>query len=175
MLNTYGAEYGKRVGAQVSIVSNSGGNQFHGDLFEYIRNSAVDARNYFDATIGAPPFKRNQFGGSLSGPVLRNKMFFFGNYEGFRQSLSTSAVATVPDALARQGKLPCYVVNPAGGCGTNPGGYITVPNLKQGMLPYVSNLFWIPANGPELLSTAAATAGLPTGAANFVGNPASGI
>jgi hypothetical protein len=175
MMNTYGAEYGKRVGAQISIVSNSGGNKLHGDVFEYIRNNAVDARNYFDATKGAPPFRRNQFGGAVSGPILRNKMFFFGNYEGFRQALNTSVVAPVPDALARQGMLPCYLVNPAGGCGANRGAYITVPNLKQGMLPYVSNLFYSTPTGPELLSTATATLGLPTGVANFIGNPSSGI
>jgi hypothetical protein len=175
MMNTYGAEYGKRVGAQISIVSNSGGNQLHGDVFEYIRNSAVDARNFFDSTKSAPPFKRNQFGGALSGPVLRNKIFFFGNYEGFRQSLSTSVVTPVPDALARQGMLPCYIANPAGGCGTAPGAYVRVPNLKTGMLAYVSNLFWAAPNGPEVLSTAASTAGLPTGVANFIGNPGSGI
>src|SRR3984885_1117089 len=147
MLNTYGAEYGKRVGAQISIVSNSGGNQFHGDVFEYIRNSAVDARNYFDSTNGTPPFKRNQFGGAASGPILRNKMFFFVNYEGFRQSLSTSSVNPVPDALARQGMLPCYIANPVGGCAGKPGAYVTVPNLKMGILPYVGNLFWAPPTG----------------------------
>ena len=175
MLNTYGAEYGKRVGAQISIVSNSGGNQFHGDVFEYIRNSAVDARNYFDSTKGTPPFKRNQFGGAASGPILRNKMFFFVNYEGFRQSLSTSSVNPVPDALARQGMLPCYIANPVGGCAGKPGAYVTVPNLKMGILPYVGNLFWAPPTGNEILSTAAATVGLPTGAANFVGNPVNTI
>jgi hypothetical protein len=178
MLYTYGVEYGKRVGAQISIVSNTGGNQFHGDVFEYMRNNAVDARNYFDATKGAPPFHRNQFGGAFDGPILRNRMFFFLNYEGFRQDLSTSAVTPVPDAQARQGMLPCYVAYPttyATSCGANQGGYVTVPNLKTGILPYVGNYFWPAANGPELLSTTAATAGLPTGIANFVGNPVSTI
>jgi hypothetical protein len=170
LLNTYGAEYGKRVGAQISIVSNSGGNQLHGDVFEYIRNNDVDARNYFDATKGAPPFKRNQFGGFLSGPILRNKAFFFGNYEGFRQSLATSVVTPVPDAQARQGLLPCYIVAPAGGC-ANQATHVPVTNLKMGMLPYVSDLFWSPPTGPELLSTS----GLPTGVANFIGNPKSSI
>src|SRR2546422_4381355 len=88
--HTYGAEYGKRAGAQVTVVSSSGTNQMHGDLFEYVRNSALDARNFFDDTIGAPPFKRNQFGGALGGPLKKDKMFLFGNYEGFRERLAVS-------------------------------------------------------------------------------------
>ena len=77
--HTYGAEYGKRAGAQVTVVSSSGTNQWHGDAFEYLRNSALDARNFFDDTIGAPPFKRNQFGGALGGPLKKDKAFIFGN------------------------------------------------------------------------------------------------
>ncbi len=74
--HTYGAEYGKRAGAQVTVVSSSGTNQWHGDAFEYLRNSALDARNFFDDTIGAPPFKRNQFGGALGGPTaLRRDLY----------------------------------------------------------------------------------------------------
>src|SRR5206468_5958106 len=69
--HSYGAEYGKRGGAQVTVVSSSGTNQSHGDAFEYLRNGALDARNFFDDTIGAPPFKRNQFGGALGGPLKR--------------------------------------------------------------------------------------------------------
>jgi hypothetical protein len=63
--DTYSAEYGKRSGAQVSVVTQSGSNQLHGAVFEFLRNNKLDARNFFDQTIGAPPFKRNQFGGSL--------------------------------------------------------------------------------------------------------------
>ncbi len=88
--DTYGATYGKRDGAQVSIVTTSGTNQLHGTAFEFIRNSALDARNYFDQ--GAiPEFQRNQFGGSLGGPIRANKLFLFGNYEGFRQNWGLSA------------------------------------------------------------------------------------
>src|SRR5215467_9416051 len=71
--NTYGAEYGKRAGGTVNIVTNSGTNQLHGDAFEYLRNSAFDARNFFDATTGTPPFKRHQFGGALGGPLKKDK------------------------------------------------------------------------------------------------------
>ena len=103
--DTYGASYGKRNGAQVSIVTTSGTNHLHGTAFEFIRNSALDARNYFDQ--GAiPEFQRNQFGASLGGPIRANKMFLFGNYEGFRQNWGLSAVTLVPDNQARQGYLP---------------------------------------------------------------------
>ena len=102
--NTYGAEYGKRAGGQVSIVTSSGTNQLHGDVFEFLRNSVLDARNFYDPR-SVPPFKRNQFGAALGGPLKRDKVFLFGNYEGFRQRLGISNVAIVPDANARQGLL----------------------------------------------------------------------
>jgi hypothetical protein len=89
--HTYGAEYGKRAGGQISIVTSSGTNQFHGDVFEYLRNSAFDARNFFDQVIGTPPFKRHQFGGAVGGPIKKNKLFFFANYEGFQQRLAVWA------------------------------------------------------------------------------------
>src|SRR5229473_5243025 len=111
--DTYGAEYGKRAGGQISIVTSSGTNQLHGEAFEFLRNSAFDARNSFDATIGTPPFKRHQFGGALGGPIKKDKLFLFGNFEAFRQRLALSNVATVPDASARQGLLPCNVIVPA--------------------------------------------------------------
>ena len=80
------AEYGQNSGAVVNIATRSGSNQFHGELFEYLRNDALDARNFFDFTSSeARPFKRNQFGGSLGGPVVKNRTFFFVSYEGLRQ------------------------------------------------------------------------------------------
>jgi Carboxypeptidase regulatory-like domain len=164
--HTYGAEYGKRAGAQVTVVSSSGTNQWHGDAFEYLRNSALDARNFFDDTIGAPPFKRNQFGGALGGPLKKDKAFIFGNYEGFRERLAVSSVAFVPDALARQGLMPCYIVNPAPNACLDRGAYVPVTNLKTGMLPY-ANYFWPAPNGPELLDAN----GLPTGSAKAISNP----
>src|SRR3989449_864471 len=80
LTDTYGAEYGKRAGGQINIVTSSGSNQLHGSAFEYLRNSALDARNFFDQTDGAPPFKRNQFGGSMGGPLKKDKLFLFGSY-----------------------------------------------------------------------------------------------
>lgn len=83
--STMSAEYGQSSGAVVNIASRSGSNEFHGALFEYLRNDAFDARNFFDFTSRKPPpFKRNQFGGSLGGPIVKNKTFFFASYEGLR-------------------------------------------------------------------------------------------
>ena len=100
---TYGAEYGKRPGAQISIVTASGSNGLHGTLYEFLRNSALDARNFFDQG-SIPQFQRNTFGGTLGGPLKKNKLFLFGNYEGFRQHLGVSAVTLVPDNNARAGR-----------------------------------------------------------------------
>ena len=98
--DSYGAEYGKRPGAQVTIVTQSGTNQWHGSVYEYLRNNALDAPNYFDLN-GAPPFQRNQFGGALGGPIQKDKTFFFVNYEGYRQNLHQTSVAFVPDLASR--------------------------------------------------------------------------
>jgi len=98
--DSYGAEFGKRPGGQVLIVTQSGSNQLHGALFEYLRNNALDAPNFFDRG-DAPPFQRNQFGGSLGGPIRKDKTFAFGNYEGFRQHLHQTSAAFVPDLKAR--------------------------------------------------------------------------
>ncbi len=150
--HTYGAEYGKRAGAQVTVVSSSGTNQLHGDLYEYIRNDALDARNFFEDAKG--PFKRNQFGGALGGPLKKDKAFLFGNYEGFRERWGVPSNAIVPDALARQGLLP----NAAGV-------YAPVPNLEPRMLQF-ANTFWPTPNGREIILN-----GLPTGSAYATSNP----
>ena len=134
--NTYGAEYGKRPGGQVSLVTMSGTNQFHGTLFEFVRNSAFDARNFFDHTVGPPPFRRNQFGGSVGGPLHKDKTFIFGSYEGFRQRLAVSEVAIVPDNNARNGIL------------TLANGTLSNIGLAPGIAPYFA--LWPVANGPEL-------------------------
>jgi hypothetical protein len=99
---SYGAEYGKHPGGQVTIITTSGTNQWHGSLFEYVRNNIFDAPNFFDP-VSAPPFRRNQFGGSMGGPIQKDKTFVFANYEGFRESLHQTSVAFVPDASARSG------------------------------------------------------------------------
>ncbi len=103
--DSYSAEYGKRPGGQVIIVTQSGTNQLHGSVYEFLRNSALDAPNYFDQG-SAPPFQRNQFGGSLGGAIRPNKTFLFGNYEGFRQHLHQTSAAFVPDAASRALAVP---------------------------------------------------------------------
>lgn len=98
--DSYGAEYGKRPGAQVIIVTQSGTNQWHGSAFDFLRNSALDAPNYFDAG-SPPPFQRNQFGAAIGGPLQTDKTFLFANYEGLRQRLHQTSVAFVPDLQSR--------------------------------------------------------------------------
>jgi hypothetical protein len=135
--DTYGAEYGKRPAAQVSIITASGTNQLHGVLYEFLRNSALDARNFFDQG-GTPQFQRNVFGGSLRGPVRKNKLFLFGNYEGFRQHLALSNVTLVPDNNARLGLI------------SNASGKLTL--LPGGVSPASAALLspWPVQNGPSL-------------------------
>ena len=103
--DSYSAEFGKRPGGQVIIVTQSGSNQLHGAVFEFLRNNALDAPNFFDQG-SAPPFQRNQFGASLGGPIQEDKTFLFGNYEGFRQNLHQTSVAFVPSAASRAIAVP---------------------------------------------------------------------
>ncbi|MEA2264091.1 MAG: hypothetical protein QOJ51_6916 [Acidobacteriaceae bacterium] len=103
--DSYGAEYGKRPGAQVTIVTQSGTNQWHGSIYEFLRNNIFDAPNYFDQG-SAPPFRRNQFGGAAGGPIKRDKTFIFANYEGLRQHLHQTSVAFVPDLTSRAAAAP---------------------------------------------------------------------
>jgi len=98
--DSYGAEYGKHPGGQVSIVTQSGSNRLHGSVYEFLRNNVLDAPNFFDQG-SAPPFQRNQFGASVGGPVRANKTFLFANYEGIRQHLHQTSVAFVPDDASR--------------------------------------------------------------------------
>ncbi len=101
--NNPSAEYGSFGGAIVNILMKSGTNEFHGSLFEYVRNDILNARNFFAASKA--PFKTNQFGGTLGGPVVKNKLFFFMDYQGSRDRQGRTQVITVPTALQRQGIL----------------------------------------------------------------------
>jgi carboxypeptidase family protein len=98
--DSYGAEYGKHPGGQVTILTQAGTNQLHGSVYEFLRNNALDAPNFFDQG-SAPPFQRNQFGAALGGPIRTDKTFLFGNYEGLRQHLHQTSVAFVPDDTSR--------------------------------------------------------------------------
>lgn len=101
--SNYPAEYGRTSGGIINAATRSGSNSFHGSVYEFLRNSAFDARNFFDGAI--PPFKRNQFGGSLGGPIQKERTFFFVDYEGLRQSLGVTTIDTVPTPAAVAGNL----------------------------------------------------------------------
>ncbi|MBI4464155.1 MAG: TonB-dependent receptor, partial [Acidobacteria bacterium] len=99
----YGAEYGRSSGGVLNSITRSGTDEFHGTLFEYFRNSKLDARNFFDPGSDPPPFKRNQFGFTVLGPVQKGKTYFTVSYEGLRDRYTRTAVDFFPDAKARQG------------------------------------------------------------------------
>lgn len=105
LTGNFPAEYGKSSGGVINAITKSGTNQIHGSGYEFIRNSAVDAKNYFDPSGPIAPFRRNQFGASVGLPIQKDKMFFFADYEGLRQFVSSTNVAIVPTALARTGVL----------------------------------------------------------------------
>jgi Carboxypeptidase regulatory-like domain len=114
--NDYSAEYGQGGGTITQVVSKSGTNQFHGSAFEYLRNSAFDARNYFSTSTpgfpAVPPFKRNEFGATFGGPIRKEKTFFFIEYAGLRQRLGEPAVVQVPTADERTGIVPYNYYDP---------------------------------------------------------------
>lgn len=101
------AEYGRAAGGVFTAVSKSGSNDFHGSVFEFLRNSAMDAKNFFDpAGSPTPPLKKNQFGGLISGPIVQNRLFFLANYEGVRSVSGRTSIATTLGPEARLGNLP---------------------------------------------------------------------
>ena len=132
--NNFPAEYGMTMGSQMIIVSKGGTNQFHGSVFDFLRNSTVDARNFFSQTN--PPYHRNNFGGNLGGPIKKDKDFFFASYEGVRELLGVPRLLNVPNAFARR----------SGGL---------VPQVAASVVPFL-NLYPLPngvlANDPAGLS-----------------------
>ncbi len=155
--NSYSAEYGTAAAGQVNIVTRSGGNAFHGTGYDYLRNRDLDARNFFDGAA-KPQFIRNQFGGALGGPVIRNSTFFFASYEGLQQDAGQTQLGTVPSAAVRTGDLSglgTVVANPFTGQ-PFPGNRIPAslisPNAAQ-----VLALFPLP--------------NLPGNSGNYLGNP----
>jgi hypothetical protein len=132
LTSNYSAEYGKTSGGVVNAITRSGTNQIHGSAYEFLRNSHLDARNFFDeAGKPTPQFKRNQFGGAVGGPIIKNRTFFFVDYEGTRQSKGITTVATVPSASARNGILADgnVTVDP------NAAAYLTFYPIPQNPLP----------------------------------------
>jgi hypothetical protein len=146
LTQTFNAEYRGHGGAVIDMTTKSGSNQFHGSLWELHRDASLDAKNYFDlAANPIPPFVRNQFGDGIGGPLVHNRTFFFANYEGFRQVQASTAIATVPDALAHQGLLPS-VGNPSACTNRTPNGCAAIPInlLIQPFLNLVPS-----SNGPD--------------------------
>jgi hypothetical protein len=144
LTNTYSAQFGG-AGAVVNIASKSGTNQFHGSAYEFLRNDDLDSRGYFDVNsngqpAGPPPYRRNQFGGSLGGPLKKDKVFFFANYEGLFSSLGQTGIAYVPEPYVLKGQL-CNI-NPqttSPGATTCPAGDLVqvvpaVPSTQTGIL-----------------------------------------
>ena len=114
LTNTFSAEYGRASGGVINAITMSGTNAIHGSAFEFLRNTALDARNFFDPAR-IPPFRRNQFGGSVGGPIKKDKLFYFANYEGLRQFLSESFSSNTLSPNARNGILasgPAVTIDP---------------------------------------------------------------
>jgi outer membrane receptor protein involved in Fe transport len=157
LTNTYSAQFGGN-GVAVNAITKSGTNQWHGSIFEYYRNDALDASNYFDKLLGRPDttYEKNQFGGSFGGPVVRSKAFFFGAFEGLRQKLGQTQSITVPDANARNG-----VVNGVN-VGVNPA---IAPVLQLYPLPTRQT----PAQVAQGVGTADITNDIPADENYFVG------
>ena len=129
LTSTYDASFGRNPGAQVNVILNSGSNDFHGSAFEFHRNAALDARNFFaPASEPKPKYIRNQFGGSLGGPINRNRTFFFADYEGTRSREGITRITNVPTALERAGNFSQSVF----GVPTNP---FTGMPFDNGIIP----------------------------------------
>jgi hypothetical protein len=117
--NNYSAEYGRAGGAVINVATRTGTNQFHGVAYDFLRNTKLNAIGYVfgqrPATFKKPTLQRNQFGATIGGPIIRNRLFFFGDYEGFRELANTLSFASIPSLNDRGGILPVAVVNPLTG------------------------------------------------------------
>ena len=152
LLNSYSAEYGRNAGANIQYVTKSGTDSLHGSLYEFYRNAALDAANYFDKPAQKPSYERNQFGVTIGGPIRKDHSFFFLNYEGLREQQGITTNVSVPDDNARHGVLPSL-----GGVGLVNVGVSPTSALFLGLYPH--------ANGPELTS-----GGVSSGLALFTGS-----
>ena len=133
--SNFSAEYGRVGGAVVNTVMRSGTNQFHGTAYEFLRNTDLNAVGFFKPLGGVkPPLQRNQFGLTIGGPVVRNKIFFFGDYEGFRQLAKGLNFDTLPNLSDRSGVLPVAVVNPLTGTVYPAGSQIPMTGFARKVL-----------------------------------------
>ena len=113
--NNMSAEYGRAAGATINVVYRSGTNQFHGAGWEFVRDTKMNATGFFKPATGKPALHRDQFGGVLGGPIVKNRAFFFGDYEGFRQTRKVTSITTIPTVANRSGILPVTVRDPRTG------------------------------------------------------------
>jgi hypothetical protein len=159
LTGSYGPQFGGN-GSVVNSSSHPGTNQLHGSLYEFLRNDKLEARNFFDSirlpgtTAAKPPaFRQNQFGGSVGGPIKKDKLFFFANYEGLRQAKGTSAVVTVPDGCAQR----FLTTLSTGACGS-----AVVQNSNPQVAQAIRNvmaIFPAPAYVPEVFAASGAASG----------------
>jgi len=157
--NNYGAEFGRSVGGVINVITKSGTNSYHGSLFEFLRNRRLNARNFFQKET--TPLVQNQFGGSLGGPILKNKTFFFGSYQAFRRRVGDFRnTALVPTAAERRGDFSGYgktIIDPLTG-EPFPGNLIPPERLSQVAQNYLDLAIPLPNNpalGPHALSQTA--------------------
>jgi hypothetical protein len=120
----FSAEYGRSIGDVVNVITKSGSNDWHGEMFEFLRNDALDARNYFAVPGTSTPLRLNQFGGNLGGPIKKDKVFFFTNYEGVRQTITNTTLYDVLNAANRAkfvpAMAPVVAATPVGNLGPDP-------------------------------------------------------
>ncbi len=153
--NAYAADRGRNAGIIMNAITRSGTNELHGSLFEFIRNEKLNARNFF--ALSAPPFKRNQYGGTLGGPIVRNKLFYFGSYQGTRERSAPGAItATVLSRAQREGNfgeiLPRVIRDPQGG--VFPGNVIPKSRLYGPSLKFLEAFVPLPNRPGNLYSFA---------------------
>jgi hypothetical protein len=147
MTNNFSAQYSGL--SVVNEVTRGGTNSIHGSAYGYFRNSAMDARNYFDTTAGPPDFHRNQFGGAVGGPIRKDKTFYFVNYEGLRASLALLDLEDLPDANAHNGLLPC---NMAPNYACDPASNLANVGVSPNVAPFLA-LFPVPSNSVPIPGT----------------------
>ncbi|MGH9679440.1 MAG: TonB-dependent receptor domain-containing protein, partial [Candidatus Acidiferrales bacterium] len=148
----YTAEYGRTSGGVINSITKAGTNTFHGDAYWFLRDNRLDARNTFDpSNHAAPPFHRNQFGGSAGGPIQKGKTFVFGDFEAIRQDKTLSANSTVPTAAARAGNL-CSTIAPTAVCPDNGQLGPQTITVDSAVVPYLA-LFPLPSPNTQPSAT----------------------
>jgi len=149
LTNMYDAEYGRGGGSIVTILTKSGTNAFHGSAYDFVRNYLFDARNYFAPEV--PPLKQNQFGGTIGGPIKKNRTFFFASYEGFRQSTGTPITTPVPSVAERNGDFSQDAVKPKDPTTGMPFPNNQVPSTRFSQVGVnVLNLYPLPNEGTNI-------------------------